>query len=510
MDKNRYITDIDYTYGYYKETSPLVFKFICLLKGIKPLKIQAACELGYGNGISVNVHASASDTLWWGTDFNVSHAHFAQDLAAASGNGACLYADSFADFVHRTDLPDFDFIALHGIYSWVDKGNRDLLLQFINKKLKVGGGVYASYNVYPGFVQLAPFRNLLKNVSDYLSPNTQSSLDKLRLGLEIFDKLDKVGTGFIESNPHLKKRVANLKKMDNIYLAHEFINDTWELMDFMDIARSFEAARLGFVSSANFIALLENIIYTDEQKELMGIVGNIFFKEYIKDFIHNTNFRKDYWIKGAQRLSTQECQKQISAIAVILIASKGDIKYSIETGFGTINLDKEFYEPLVEILSDHTPKTITHIFESFKGKKSIGEIIEGVVVLTMLGHLEEAQDPSIAQTSLHKAHQFNLEILEKAKNGPQISVLASALLGRGIAIDRMDQLFLLSRLQGKNNAKDYADDAYAILEEQNQRLIKDGKVLESKEENIKELQSRAVVFEGKLKLFESLKLFKKL
>jgi len=43
-------------------------------------------------------------------------------------------------------LPDFDYIGLHGIWSWISDENRQVIVDFIRKKLKVGGVLYISYN----------------------------------------------------------------------------------------------------------------------------------------------------------------------------------------------------------------------------------------------------------------------------------------------------------------------------------------------------------------------------
>ena len=56
-----------------------------------------ACELGMGQGVSVNMHAAASSASWCATDFNPSQTAFAQDLANASGvdaQGTRLYGRS--------------------------------------------------------------------------------------------------------------------------------------------------------------------------------------------------------------------------------------------------------------------------------------------------------------------------------------------------------------------------------------------------------------------------------
>jgi hypothetical protein len=88
----------------------------------------AACELGFGQGISANIHAAASVTQWHGTDFNPSQAGFAQSLASATGSSARFYDQAFDEFANRDDLPEFDYIGLHGIWSWISDENRQVIV----------------------------------------------------------------------------------------------------------------------------------------------------------------------------------------------------------------------------------------------------------------------------------------------------------------------------------------------------------------------------------------------
>ena len=147
-----YVADIGYTYGYYAELSPLRVKLAFLNARLALPKVGAACELGFGQGMSTNIHAAASVTKWYGTDFNPSQAGFAQRLAETFANPPQMYDEAFAEFCARPDLPDFDFICLHGIWSWVSNENRAIIVDFIRRKLKVGGVLYISYNTQPGWV----------------------------------------------------------------------------------------------------------------------------------------------------------------------------------------------------------------------------------------------------------------------------------------------------------------------------------------------------------------------
>ena len=153
-----YMAEIDYTYGYYTELNPLRARLALLHAGLHAPTMANACELGFGQGVTVNLHAAASNVHWTGTDFNPAHASYAQDLAAVVGRGTALQEQAFEAFCQRSDLPDFDFIGMHGIWSWVSEANRAVLVDFLERKLKPGGVLYVSYNTQPGWAAMAPMR----------------------------------------------------------------------------------------------------------------------------------------------------------------------------------------------------------------------------------------------------------------------------------------------------------------------------------------------------------------
>ena len=75
-----------------------------------------------------------------------------------------------------------------------------------------------------------------------------------------------------------------------------------------------------------------------------------------------------------------------------------------------------------------------------------------------------------------------------------MSALASPVTGGGVTLDRISQLFLLAVNAGEENPAAFAA---AILGEQNQRILKDGKTLETPEENLAELAQRYSEFAAK-------------
>ena len=99
-----YFTSSTYTYGYYRELSPTFQKFCLLIRGFDspPFDQNSRhCELGYGQGVSINIHAASTPGHYVGTDFNPAHAAHANELNRASGSGAELFEDSFEQLLTR-------------------------------------------------------------------------------------------------------------------------------------------------------------------------------------------------------------------------------------------------------------------------------------------------------------------------------------------------------------------------------------------------------------------------
>lgn len=156
-----YVTDTEYTFGHYAELNPLRASLAFLSRGLAFPRVGTACELGFGQGVSINLHGAASGTQWHGTDFSPAQVAGARDLADAAGSGAVLRDEAFEAFARRQDLPGFDFIALHGIWSWIPDDNRRALVELIRRRLKPGGVLYISYNTQPGWAAFAPMRHLM-------------------------------------------------------------------------------------------------------------------------------------------------------------------------------------------------------------------------------------------------------------------------------------------------------------------------------------------------------------
>lgn len=320
-----YVADIGYTYGYYTELNPQRVKLAFINQGLVFPEVGAACELGFGQGLSANIHAAASVTQWHGTDFNPSQAGFAQELAAASGTGAKLYDEAFAEFCNRADLPEFDYIGLHGIWSWISDENRQVIVDFIRKKLKVGGVLYISYNTLPGWAAFAPMRHLMTEHAEVLGSEGRGIVSRIDGALDFAEKLLATNPAFSRANPLVGDRLTKMKEHNRHYLAHEYFNRDWHPMHFATMAEWLEGAKVQFACSANYMDAIDVVNLTAEQQAFLKEIPDPMFRQTTRDFCVNQQFRKDYWVKGARKLSLLEQAEALRAQKVVLTTPRAEV-----------------------------------------------------------------------------------------------------------------------------------------------------------------------------------------
>jgi len=490
-----YVADIGYTFGYYTELNPQRLRLPFLYQKLAPPDVGTACELGFGQGMSVNLHAAASDTKWNGTDFNPSQAAFAQHLARESGSQADLTDQAFEQFCARTDLPDFDYIGLHGIWSWISDTNRAVIVDFIARKLKVGGVLYISYNTQPGWAAMVPLRDLLTEHSNVMGSSGQGVVPRIDAALEFADRLMATNPHYAKANPQVAERLQKLKGQDRNYLAHEYFNRDWLPMPISRMAEWLTPAKLSYACSANLLDHVDAIHLTVEQQALIAGIPDPLFRQTVRDFCVNQQFRKDYWVKGPRKLSGIAQVETLRAQRVLLVMARADVPLKANSALGAATLHENIYGPILDALADHRPRSLAELEQSVADKSiNFAQVVQALMVLNGIGAVDMLQDPAVAARAEPRTTKLNAFLCEHSRGSTELSYLASTLTGGGVTVDRFQQLFLLARRNGARNPADWARFTWKILEAQGQRLQKDGVAIESAEENLAMLTTKANLF----------------
>lgn len=490
-----YVADIAYTYGYYAELNPARFKLPLLYAGIAIPEIKTACELGFGQGISINLHAAASGVSWSGTDFNPAQAAFASELSRASGAQISVHDEAFAEFCARTDLPDFDFIGLHGIWSWISDENRRLIVTFLRQKLKVGGILYISYNTLPGWASFAPMRHLMTRHAEVMGAPGDGIVKRIDGALAFAEKLLAVNPAYAQANPQIADRLSKTKEQNRHYLAHEYFNRDWHPMHFATMAEWLGPAKLSFAGSANYFDYVDGINFTADQQALLKSQPDPMFRESVRDFIVNQQFRKDYWIKGARRLSPLEQVEALQALQVVLVTPRSNVPLKVVGALGEATMSEAIYAPLLDLLADHKVKTIAQLEPSMKAH-GVGraQLLQALLVLAGASHITVVDTHGVTARVKSQTEKLNAYMANKSRSSHEFNFAVSPVTGGGYTLTRFPQLFMQAWNLNKRQPAELAAFAWNILLAQDQKLVKDGKTIDSAEGNMAELTSQAKAF----------------
>ncbi|CAM4198668.1 class I SAM-dependent methyltransferase [Psychrobacter arenosus] len=493
-----YVSDINYTYGYYSELNPNNTVIPFLMAGLTPPKIKNACELGFGQGVSLNIHASASDVQWYGTDFNPSQVGFAQELAEIAGNNAQVYDQSFRAFCERDDLPEFDFIGLHGIWAWISLENQQIITDFIRRKLRVGGVVYISYNTLPGWSTLAPLQHILNQYDQVVGSRKDSKLERVNNAFDFSKTLMQLSPAMVQQAPVLLDRIQHNSEKDPSYLAHEYLNQDWQALYFSQVAEALAPAKLSYVSSANYLEDFSASNLNAEQQAFLNNVADPVFKQTSKDYLQNKIFRRDYWVKGARSLSAHQLEQHWQPLRFILLDNAANVELKISGALGTVDLREDIYQPLLTALSDHKIHSYGSLKEQMPASFNAQLLSEALAILHGKGSIALVQETATMQAARPKCKNLNAHIIEQNINGSEVSYLASPVTGGSVQVGRVPMLFLHAYMQGQTEQQAWVESAWQVLSSQGQCLLKEGNKLVGDEANLAELTSLAQTFEQDL------------
>jgi len=299
--RSEYITDVAYTGNFASFLAPAWLGYIAVLNGHdapaadRPFRY---CELGCGKGVTTLILAALNPSSeFHACDINPAHIEHAERLCRAAGLTNVRFHLLSIEQMLASDLPSFDFIVAHGLYSWVPDPVRAQIRDFARTRLESGGLLFLSYNALPGWAQLQPIRTMLRT---YASHVPGDSLAKARGAFGYARRLADGDAGYFRSSPMARAHLDEIAKFDIRYVAHEYLTPHGDPFWFADV----EAAMLG-----NGLAYAGSLTPADNYPELMvpphladplATASRTMFEMH-HDFVANTAFRRDLYVKGSAR-----------------------------------------------------------------------------------------------------------------------------------------------------------------------------------------------------------------
>jgi SAM-dependent methyltransferase len=477
-----YVSDVVYTSNFHRETTPAWLVAAALLLGHRPPDLTRPfryADLGCGHGLTATiVAATCPHAEVWGFDFNPAHVESARELALRAGLTNLRFQEaSFAELAAMDEaaLPEFDFIVAHGVMSWVSLANQQHLIETIGRRLRAGGLSYLSYNVATGWGAMPPVRALMR----LLMQATHDRSDLSATGvLDYLDTMKQAGAGFFAANPTLEPRLAEIRRQDPRYIAHEFLNRDWHPLMFADVSDRMEAVKCSYIGSAT---LAENIDIVSLPQGMQGLVAktpNLALRETVRDFASVQAFRRDIYRRGSAAVPGPETTRLLDSLTFEWLGREVADPINLPTPLGTLAGLPEVYGPLVAILMSET-RTLGEIRrDPALSGRPLPELLQAVTLLMAGGYVHPALPTAVQTAGREGSQRLNAVIGEMNGNGFDIGWLASPAIGSALKTDLLETLFVHARACGPTvEPNDLTERLVASLIQAGRSVQRDGQAV---------------------------------
>lgn len=338
------------------------------LFGLSPKPAEACRYLEVGCGTGTHLIAAA---------LTLPNARFVGiDLSeVAIGYGKKLVADlgltnvelAHADLMTWNPGPEpFDYLAAHGLYSWVPAAVRDRLLAVANQALAPDGLAYVSYNALPGGHLRRVLWDMLRfHTWEATGPAEQIAeahgfLRFLQEGLAKTDNLFGAAVRF---------EAEKASSPEDAYLLfHDDLSPTNEPVYVTDFVTHAGRHGLGFVSEAVLSTQSAAAFPPEIGKALTGLrKQNPILREQYLDFLKLRRFRQTVLCRADRTPLAEPSAEAVLELSVSTLSSRAtetvDLSPGVPMAFGTpdgtkVTVDRPLPKAALTVLCERSPERV--------------------------------------------------------------------------------------------------------------------------------------------------------
>ena len=302
-NKNTY-NELLYKSNPFTYTVPALLEAQGKLFGLTPKDSRKARILELGSSFGGNIITQAlynPEAEFVGVDLTAEQVKKGNEVIEKIGlKNIKLIEKNILDI--NEDFGKFDYIIVHGVFSWVPDIVKEKIIKICNENLTEEGIAYISYNTYPGWKEADKIREMMLYANKYFPEVSQG--DKVQRGkafISIVAEQMKIYTDVAEKKGDFIKQIEGILNMQDYYVGHEQlenINDPMYLHEFVDMLRKENLQYISDVGLRLSIASVYNDSTIEKLQQLSQ--GDPVIKEQCLDYILDTKFRRSLICKGSQ------------------------------------------------------------------------------------------------------------------------------------------------------------------------------------------------------------------
>jgi hypothetical protein len=437
-EQDFYAQEAEFRSGVVAAQSPFHLTLAAAFGGFAPAESDQPfvyLDLGCGEASSLCAFAALyPHGKFYGVDFNGKHIEAGRAHIERLGlRNVHLYHLDFRD-LKSLDIPQCQYVTMHGIYSWLAEEPQRAVISFIKDKLQAGGIFAVEYAAMPGMASVPPLWRLVQE----MVPVEQGVSEHARgeLGIELVRKFARRGLGYLAANPRARRAVAHYAQPDPggyaaEHFAHNALASAFRPRYFAEVVAELAPAGLRFAARADLALNLREVSTPPAHVPMMREIADPILRETLLDYIRNETNRFDVFVKDTE--PDFDSANQFLAEKVRLLARNERSKQSSLVKinpFCQFNLSGPLISEVVEASYD---RAVT-------GSEVFGERLAATEAARTIKKLVAAGQHFVCRHAETELGQ-HLEI-----DQPKVSSLNMWLLERAVA--RFSRTQLLSRYTG--------------------------------------------------------------
>lgn len=345
---NGYMTDIPYLRDFKPMLAPAWLDHVALVAGIEPPDRRtgfAWCDLGCGQGVTAAILAATHPAGGFhGIDAMPMHIDHGRSLAAAAGvSNVCFHAVDFSAAIDL-ELPLFDYIVAHGVFTWIDEEAQRALLRFIDRRLKPGGLVYLGYNAMPGWTRDLPFQHLVREIG---LTCTGDGAARIASAIDIVRRLAELRAPALVASFTIAEMKERPDEYPPGYLTHEFMPAAWRPLYVTELREKTSPIGLEPVGSATLSENFDCLVLDQRARAALSLIADGNARELARDFFLDQRFRTDVFARGNRRLDPEQRGRRLLAGTYARAKPRLAIRYVMATPAGAFCYDNPIARALV-------------------------------------------------------------------------------------------------------------------------------------------------------------------
>jgi len=291
--------EIPYTSKVIGYSQPYKLATVARLFGLQTPSVETCrvLEIGCAAGINLIAMAEASPKATFiGIDLSARQINEGLDTIAQLGLDNIKLRQM--DIMESSqELGMFDYIIVHGIYSWVPDAVQDKILEICHDNLSPKGVAYVSYNTYPGWHVQGMVRQMMLYHTQQFGGSVQQ-IEQAKALLKFLvdatrELTDLPGTEYKFYTESLRSTLDLIQKInDDAYLFHEYLEENNTPIFFHQFAERAMRHQLMYLGDLAVGTMLASQFPPSIMEKLQLFENDIVRQEQFMDFLRNRTFRR--------------------------------------------------------------------------------------------------------------------------------------------------------------------------------------------------------------------------